>query len=350
MTLQARGGVGRERVDQGLANLEILELPAARGCTYLVPSSHFALALKVGQGFNDESDRKTARKLGVDDAEIDALCEAVVNALGKVELEPERLRAATEGAWRNLGEQGKKRGLGTTLPVALAILQSAGEIRRIPTNGRLDQQRYRYRLWRPNPLDGFRLSSDEARVELARLYFKWAGPASLREFQWFSGLGVKAAKAAIQPLGLETAPDGERRMFPGDREAFERSKVPSKPSYQLVGSLDGLFLLRRDVTGLVGLADLNRPVPAGAKVRELGSLSDLTSHAIVDRGRLVGLWEYDVETESIVWMSFGVRDKALREAVRETEDFIRRDLGDARSFSLDSPKSRRPRIEALRNG
>jgi hypothetical protein len=32
----------------------------------------------------------------------------------------------------------------------------------------------------------------------------------------------------------------------------------------------------------------------------------------------------------------------------ETESFVRDQLGDARSFSLDSPKSRRPRIEAIR--
>jgi hypothetical protein len=42
------------------------------------------------------------------------------------------------------------------------------------------------------------------------------------------------------------------------------------------------------------------------------------------------------------------RDKALEKAVKEMEAFVREDLGDARSFSLDSPKSRAPRIEALR--
>lgn len=47
-------------------------------------------------------------------------------------------------------------------------------------------------------------------------------------------------------------------------------------------------------------------------------------------------------------MSFVPRNKALDEAVAQTEQFIRTELGDARSFSLDSPKSRTPRIEALR--
>ena len=81
---------------------------------------------------------------------------------------------------------------------------------------------------------------------------------------------------------------------------------------------------------------------------ELGSLSDLTSNAILDRGAVVGLWEYDPDTSSIAWHSFGRADKALNEAVSRTEAYIREQLGDARSFSLDSPKSRVPRINAIR--
>ena len=85
------------------------------------------------------------------DAEIEKLCAEVLKVLAKGPLDPEELRKAAGGAVRNLGEEGKKKGLATTLPVALSILQAAGEIRRVPVNGRLDQQRYRYALWRPNP-------------------------------------------------------------------------------------------------------------------------------------------------------------------------------------------------------
>ena len=83
-------------------------------------------------------------------------------------------------------------------------------------------------------------------------------------------------------------------------------------------------------------------------LQPLGLLSDLPSHAIVDRGRVVGLWEYDPSTESIVWSAFVEKDKALSDAVARMQTYVRDELGDARSFSLDSPKSRAPRIEALR--
>ena len=77
------------------------------------------------------------------------------------------------------------------------------------------------------------------------------------------------------------------------------------------------------------------------------ALSDLLYHAILDRGRLVGFWEYDYDTQSIVWMTFRPESDALRAAVGETEQFVRDQLSDARSFSLDSPKARVPRIQTL---
>jgi hypothetical protein len=51
-----------------------------------------------------------------------------------------------------------------------------------------------------------------------------------------------------------------------------------------------------------------------------------------------------------VWSSFGIKDKAMESAVAVMEEYIREQLGDAPSFSLDSPKSRAPRIAALKKG
>ncbi|MEK7403715.1 MAG: crosslink repair DNA glycosylase YcaQ family protein [Acidobacteriota bacterium] len=343
LALFARAGIGRQAADEAVAKLEIHELPSARGCTYVVPASDFALALKAGQGFGGEMN--TARKLGVTDAEVEKLCAAVVAALARGPLAPDELRESTGGAARNLGPEGARKGLTTTLPLALGQLQGEGEIRRIPVNGRLDQQRYRYALWRPNPLAGSRLSAEEAHTELARRFFRWIGPASLAEFQWFSGLGVKAARAAAGPLKLVPLKDGsELLMFTEDREELMKFEVPRKPQYALVSSLDGITHLRRDLKGLLEPGDLKRRGLAD----QVGEIADLPSHAILDRGRVVGLWEYDPETQSIAWASFGTPDKALKEAVARTESYVRSDLGDARSFSLDSPKSRAPRIAALR--
>ncbi len=348
LTLFSRAGLGRETVDAAVAKADIHELPSARGCTYVLPASDFALGLKLAQGFVGEI--KVAEKLGVTAKEIDKLCDAVLAALEKAPLDPEGLREATGKAVRNLGPEGQKKGLTTTLPVALGKLQTTGDIRRIPINGRLDQQRYKYTLWRPNPLRDFKLSTEEAYTELARRYFAWIGPASIPEFQWFCALGAKAAKAAVEPLKLEPVDGGDDRlMLPGDRAKVEAFKPPKEAQYSLVSGLDSLVLHRRDLKGLLDPKDTARKVFVEKDTQALGGLADLPSHAILDRGRVVGLWEYDTSTESIAWIAFVKKDKALQDAVERTERYVREQLGDARSFSLDSPKSRAPRVQALRN-
>jgi Winged helix DNA-binding domain len=348
LTLFSRAGLSRESVDASVAKLEIHELPSARACTYVLPASDFALGLKVGETFGG-GEMKVAEKLGVTTKEIDKLCDTVVAALEKGPLEPDALREAAGKAVRNLGEEGKKKGLTTTLPVALGKLQISGQIRRISMNGRLDQQRYKYRLWRPNPLRGFKMSTEEAFTELACRFFAWIGPATAAEFRGFSGLGVKAAKAALDLLELEPiAKDDDRLILAADREKFEKLHVPKEPRYVLVSLADAILLLRRSLATLVDPKDAARPVFIDKEIRPLGTLSELPSHAILDRGRLVGLWEFDTSTNSIVWAAFVKKDKALEQAVARTEEYVRDQLGDARSFSLDSPKSRAPRVSALR--
>jgi hypothetical protein len=346
---QARCGAGREVVDRAAAELEIHELPSTRGCTYVVPRSDFALALKLSQRFGPEAEMRVARKLGVTGAEIDRLCQAVLDALRQGALAPAGLRAATGGAARSLGEEGKKKGISTTLPLALGRLQTEGEIRRVPVNGRLDQQRYRYTLWQPNPLHGFRPTFEECCVELARRYFSWIGPASLAEFQAFAALGVKAAKQAVEPLKLVPLEVGDERfILPDQCEELQAFAAPKRPRYALVSGLDGVVLMRCDVKGLMAEEDWTQRAAGEKGQVEAVWLADLPNHAILDRGRLIGLWEYDPEAGEIVWTCFRPPDAALRDRIRATEEFIRGDLGDMRAFSLDSPKSRQPRLRTLR--
>src|SRR5204862_4759893 len=127
--------------------------------------------------------------------------------------------------------------------------------------GRLDQQRYRYVLWRPNPLVRFKMSQEEVYTELARRYFRWIGPASLAGFQGFSGLGLKATKEATAPLKLVPLPERDGLlMLPEELEPLRAFKAPKKPKISLVSSVDGLTLLRRDLKSLIA------PEHAGRKV------------------------------------------------------------------------------------
>jgi hypothetical protein len=346
----SRARTAREAADAAVAKLQIHELPSARGCTYVLPATDFAVGLKVGEDAA-AAPMKVAAKVGVTEKEIEKLERAVLEALdGGGAMDPDSIREATGKASRNLGEEGRKKGVTTTLPLALGRLQARGEIRRVPMNGRLDQQRYKYTRWTPTPLASYRASLGDAYTELGKRYFRWVGPATLSEFQWFSSLGVKAAKDALAPLRLTTAEGtGGRLLLPDDVAAFEAFEPPTEPTYALVSSLDSIAAARRDLPSLLDTKDNSRAVLVDTTEKALGGLSDLPSHAILDRGRVIGLWEYDVDSSSIAWGTFGVKkSKGLAGAVEEMETFVRDQLGDARSFSLDSPKGRTNRIAAVR--
>jgi hypothetical protein len=152
---------------------------------------------------------------------------------------------------------------------------------------------------------------------------------------------VKTAKEATEPLKLAPV-QGDLLSLPEDRAAFEKFQIPKKPHYVFTGILDNISHLRRATASLIA------PEDADGELVKKGAVVDLPHHAILDRGRLVGLWHFDTESGTIAWSSFVKRDRALEEAVARTEAFVREDLGDARTFSLDSPKSRVPAIAALR--
>ncbi|WP_433329119.1 DNA glycosylase AlkZ-like family protein [Spirillospora sp. CA-294931] len=347
LQLFGRARTPRERADAAMAALEIHELPSARGCMYVLPADDYAIGLKIGEK-GPLADVALCEKLGVPRAEIDRLAGDVLTALDKAgaPLDPRELKNVLGDSVRNLGEAGKKKGLTTTLPVALGLLQATGEIRRVPPSGRFDQQRFGYVPWTPPAAP----TAEEARAALAHRYWTWTGGAALKHFRWFSAFTAKDAKAAIEPLGLVPLDgDGDLLALPGDAAAYKDFVPPAEPAYSLLGWIDGVTLLRRDLPTVLDPADAARELPRALSGKRLGEVKEPPAQLIVDRGRMVGLWDYDPEAQKIVAASLVPRDDAFDEAVARTEEFVRDQLGDARGDSMDGPESRRPRLDALRS-
>ena len=154
------------------------------------------------------------------------------------------------------------------------------------------------------------------------------------------------AKAAIEPLGLVRLTKRGDLMLPADVDA-SRIQGAARVAVRAHQQHRRHRLLRRDVP-VSRPADAKRKVVGEKGPQAAVNFMDLPNHGILDRGRLIGLWEYDTDSSSIAWTSFVPKSKALTAAVARTEDYVRSQLSDARSFSLDSPKSRVARIAALR--
>ncbi|WP_425862688.1 DNA glycosylase AlkZ-like family protein [Arthrobacter sp. TWP1-1] len=344
LSLFARAGIRREQADADVAALHIHELPTARGCTYVLGADDFAWALLLGQGAA-EATVKVLGKLGVERGEVTDLADKTLRVLQDAgqPLDPKQLKDQLGDAVRSLGEEGKKKGASTTLPTVLGLLQADGRIRRVPVNGRLDQQRYAYTTWGLPPATE---SADQARARLMENYLGWTGGATLKQTQWFTAFTVAQTKAALAATGAVEAPASETPglwMLPADAEESANFTAPQEEQIQLLAGTDSLFLLRRNAADHFADEDRDRQLLSA----KLALQADLPDHPIVDRGRIIGLWQYDPGTERIAHWLFDAPTKAVTQRIQEVEEFIREDLGDFRSFSLDSPASRQKRIDAI---
>jgi len=343
VAIWARTGLTREAVDAELAATEIQEVQAARGCTYVVGQQDFGVACRVAQGFADASAMRSAKnKLGVTEQEIEVLQEKVLDALNAGPRDPKELKTTLGDAVRNFGDEGKKLGTTSTLPLALGFLQTAGRIRRVPVNGRLDNERYRYARWEP-PVT---LPDREAAIqELVECYFSWACPATEAGLRGWSGLPLRDLKPALESLDLVETEAG--LVLASDRDAFEAWRRPTDQDVRYLGSLDNLSHLAWQFGHLVEAEHGAHPIWKELGIRGT-TLADSPSHFVTDRGQVIGLWEFDPDRGEVVDFLFVPATGAIKSAREGTAAMIRETLGDMRSFSLDSSKSRQPRLAALR--
>lgn len=344
LTLFARAGTSREQADKDVRALRIHELPTARGCTYVLGQRDYPWALQIGRDAAIAPFKVLAR-LGVERGEITLLEGEVEHALKESSepMDPKQLRDVLGDSVRSLGEEGKKKGASTTLPTALGLLQAEGRIRRVPVNGRLDQQRYAYTNWGLPPSD---MDDDGARRLLLERYLRWTGGATFKQTQWFTAFTVAQSKAALASIGameVTTASGDVLWMLPSDVERLADFEEPGDEQIQLLAGTDSLVLHRRNS------GDMFADEDKGKKVLDttLALQADLPDHPILDRGRIIGLWQYDPGKERIAAWTFDAPTAAVSQRIAEVEAWIRDELGDFRSFSLDSPASRQVRIDAL---
>ena len=129
---------------------------------------------------------------------------------------------------------------------------------------------------------------DEALAELARRYFASHGPATVRDFAWWSGLTSKDAQLAIdsvRPILEASSMDGLTLW------SSEESRGTAKPTAALLLPNYDEYLIAYKDRGAV----VDRDRAANIAARMGGALSN---HLIVD-GRLAGGWSRTLNGNSV---------------------------------------------------
>ncbi len=330
---------------------ELQVLPAARGCIYVVPREQGALALSLARDLSARTGARVQQKAGVVAGELQQLGLAVVEALGEGALGTAALRKALPaGAVRSLGEQGKKVGVTSTLPPALRRLEFAGRIYRRPVQGRLDHERYLWRLSGSVEVD--ERPAEERYADVVRLVVGWFAPSTITEISEFTGLGKRVVRAAVQAAGAVPVAVEEHAaeafILP---EQLDRLHEPAPGGACLLPGLDNLLTWHGGPRHFVHPADLERPVAPWGPRRggTWSSVKHALTRVVLAEGRVSGLWEYDPDSGEVVVGPYtsGLPAGAPPEAER-VATFLREQVGHGRAFSRDKDEHLRRRAELVR--
>ncbi len=362
LAVRARAlGMKRSDLESAVQDQRLQVIPAVRGCIYVVPRPFSALALKIAGEQSRKRNERDYEKAGISLKELEDLGEAIVSGLKKEPLSTDALRKKLgEGVVRSLGERGKKVGISSTLPPALRLLEFDGRIERIFENGRLDSERYVWRVPAQNLFEKYPVSgeSQERYVQIAREFFRHAGPATLDDFMEWSSLSQREAKPVLAKAGLlPISVEGysEEAFVLSSDEALIKEERGASERVNFLSFEDNYFVLHGGPRWMTDEKYHARPVQVWGKTKgaTLGTVKHMATRSIFDGDRLIGFWEYDVDTHQVVWASFeplsARKKKAISAVADDVGTFLREQVGHARSYSLDNEEAIRKRAALVRS-
>jgi hypothetical protein len=353
-------GMRRQQMDEAVAQSRLQVIPAVRGCIYLVPRPQVPLVLRIAEDQARKRMEREMEKAEVKLSELADVGEAVLKALRRGPLTTDALRKALpEGTVRSLGEKGKKIGVSSTLPPALRHLEFEGKVERTLDNGRLDTERYLWRLPAKNPFTGAKVPADaaERNARLAEIFVRQAGPVSVADFAAWSALSQRDARAAIEkipavPVAVEGYAD---EAFVMEKDLAEL-KEPAAPSTSVsMLSFEDNYLTFHGGPGLLTDPKHHKREVSkwgNTKGTTIGDVKHISARTLFDADRMVGFWEFDPSSGKVVFATFDPlppkRKKAVQEVAEDVATFLKEDLGHARSFSLDTMEQVQERADLIK--
>ena len=164
------------------------------------------------------------------------------------------------------------------------------------------------------------LARDEAVAELARRYFRSRGPASLRDFVWWSGLAAKEARAGVKAIDASLAAgvlEGETYWW-----SNEAPTAIESPCVHMLPAFDEYVLAYRNRAAVLDTHQSKRLNAGGGLLRP----------AIIIDGRVAGTWRRTllgpstVSIDAEMFTPVGARERlAIAGAARRYAEFLQRE-------------------------
>ena len=245
------------------------------------------------------------RKAGLDGATFQRCADVIVEALEAGDYRTRKELAAAL-ADRGIQADGNR----------LAYIVMWCELEAIICSGPIRGRQHTYALVNERVPAVPNRSLDWGLAELARRYFTSHGPAQLRDFAWWAGLRITAARKGVKTAGS----DIKERQIDGQRyfTGAEPSAPPVVPDgVHLLPNYDELVVAYQDRSALFGAA-----IGAGP-----GGMDALTNNLVVKAGRVIGTWKPTAGAKQVevrVSLNAGTPDPgpALREGAESYGRFL----------------------------
>lgn len=165
----------------------------------------------------------------------------------------------------------------------LAYIIMHAELDAIICSGARRGKQFTYALLEERAPDARTLERDEALAELAQRFFVSRGPATIKDFAWWSGLTQAAASDGLDMIKsqlIHEVVDGRTFWFPTTRPL---AKDLSHTAY-LLPNYDEYVIAYRDYGGVFDPANLNKLI---------------FGHVVVIDGRVIGTWRRTLKKDAV---------------------------------------------------
>lgn len=177
----------------------------------------------------------------------------------------------------------------TVGPGHMNLLMIHAELEGVVCSGARKGKQHTYALLEERAAQAKQLDRDAALAELARRYFTGHGPATLKDFIWWSGLGVVDARNGLEAvkaqLTCETVGENVYWFMPSQNRSLRKKQ--------------DVFLLPNFDEYTVGYADRS-VISNESKTDGLVSRGNVIfENVVICNGQVIGTWKRDIGKERV---------------------------------------------------
>jgi winged helix DNA-binding protein len=194
-------------------------------------------------------------------------------------------------------------GIATQEPLRLGYIMMRAELEGLICSGARHGKQFTYALLEERVPPARMLERDEALAELTRRYFTSHGPATARDFAWWSGLTVGDAQRGLAILGS----DLQCEEIEGQSYWLAPSALPASATIQtahLLPNYDEYGISYQDRSAIFDPANLDQFI---------------FSHILIVNGQILGSWKRSLTKRAVTveLNAFAALTEAQRQAVTE---------------------------------